>query len=114
MKQPIPMIYRPSQSHDNTMLPPGRFVIVYVTGQRDGGYLGRISEVGAIADLERNWIHGGDYFPESKIMAYRPEAWAECQEYNRQADEIIEAYNNIFERLKKQAKKKPSGQLPLL
>jgi hypothetical protein len=46
-------------------------------------------------------------------MPYTAEAWAVCQEYNRQADEIIAAYEATFEQLKKKAKKN-DGQLSLL
>jgi len=111
---PTKTIYKPNRTCDDTLLPPGRFAIVWVTGERPGGgFVGRTSEEGARDDLAKEWIHGGNYFSESKTIPYTAEAWAVCQEYNRQADGITAAYDATFEQLKKKAKKS-DGQLSLL
>lgn len=99
---PTPMIYRPSQTVDNSLSTPGRFCIVWVTGREtDGGYIGRNNKETAEADLAEGWIWRGTRYPESKIAPFHPVTWLACEEYNRRADETVLEYDVLFSKVRR-------------
>ena len=98
----VSMIYRPSQTVDNSLSTPGRFCIVWVTGREtDGGYIGRNNRETAEADLAEGWIWGGTRYPESKIAPFHPVTWWACEEYNRRMDAAVLEYDVLFSKVRR-------------